>query len=102
MRKSSKTSILLHDGIITDCHIPHPWWTLHGKLFDIVPDDRAVTHNGIFHLRRVPIFYFPYFYKALKKEPRKSGFLAPKPGTVRCLDISSALDIIGPQTAATI
>ncbi|HWF11720.1 MAG TPA: hypothetical protein VG297_24800, partial [Bryobacteraceae bacterium] len=50
---------LLHDGIITDCHIPHPWWTLHSNLFDIIPDDRAVTHSGVFRVKSVPVFYFP-------------------------------------------
>jgi LPS-assembly protein len=71
---------LLHDGLITDCHIPHPWWTLHSNLFDIIPDDRAITHRGVFRLKRVPVFYFPYFYHPLKKEPRKSGFLPPEAG----------------------
>jgi LPS-assembly protein len=71
---------VLHNGIITDCHIPHPWWTLHSRVFDIIPDDRAVTRNATFHLRRVPMFYFPWFYKGLKKEPRKSGFLSPEIG----------------------
>ncbi len=71
---------LLHDGIITDCHIPHPWWILNSKLFDIVPEDRAIAHNAVFHIRGIPIFFFPYFYKALKKEPRKSGFLTPEAG----------------------
>ncbi len=71
---------LLHDGMITDCNIPHPWWTLHSKLFDIIPDDRAVTHNATFRLHGLPAFYFPYFYRALKKEPRKSGVLAPEAG----------------------
>jgi LPS-assembly protein len=71
---------ILHNGIITDCHIPHPWWTLNGNIFDIIPEDRAITHGGVFHLHGVPVFYFPYFYKALKKEPRKSGFLTPEAG----------------------
>jgi LPS-assembly protein len=71
---------ILHDGIITDCHIPHPWWVLHSNLFDIIPDDRAVTHNGVFRLRGLPLFYFPYFYKSLKKEPRQSGFRTPEAG----------------------
>ena len=71
---------LLHDGMITDCNIPHPWWTLHSNLFDILPDDRAITHDAVFRLHGVPIFYFPYFYRALKKEPRKSGFLSPEAG----------------------
>jgi LPS-assembly protein len=71
---------VLYDGVITDCHVPNPWWTLHGKKFDIVPEDHAVTHNGVFRLRKYPVFFFPYFYKGLKKEPRKSGFTAPEAG----------------------
>jgi LPS-assembly protein len=71
---------ILHDGIITDCHIPHPWWTMHGNVFDIIPEDRAITHGGVLRLHGIPMFYFPYFYKALKKEPRKSGFLTPEAG----------------------
>jgi LPS-assembly protein len=71
---------ILHDGIITDCHVPHPWWTMNAHMWDIIPEDRAITHGGVFHLHGIPVFYFPYFYKALKKEPRKSGFLTPEAG----------------------
>ncbi len=68
---------ILHDGFITDCTVPNPWWTLHSNLFDIIPDERAITRHSVYHLRKWPVFYFPYFYKSLKKEPRKSGFLTP-------------------------
>lgn len=71
---------VLYDGMITDCHIPNPWWTMNSKVFEIFPDDRAVTHRGIFKVRNVPVFYLPYFYKGLKKEPRKSGFTTPEAG----------------------
>ncbi len=71
---------ILHNGFITDCTVPHPWWTLHSDEFDIIPEDRAIAHKAIYHLRDIPIFYFPYFYKSLKKEPRKSGFLTPNIG----------------------
>jgi LPS-assembly protein len=71
---------VLYQGTITDCHVPHPWWVLRSRLIDIIPDDRAITHNATFFLRGVPVFYFPVFYKALKKEPRKSGFLTPEAG----------------------
>jgi len=27
---------VLYDGVITDCHIPDPWWTLHSKKIDII------------------------------------------------------------------
>ncbi len=68
---------VLHDGFITDCVIPRPWWTMHSKTIDIVPNDRAIAHRAVYKLRSLPAFYFPYFHKSLKKEPRKSGFLAP-------------------------
>ncbi len=53
---------------------------MHGNTFDIIPEDRAITHSGVFRVHGVPIFYTPYFYKGLKKEPRKSGFLTPEAG----------------------
>ena len=71
---------ILHDGFVTDCKVPNPWWTLNSKTFDIIPDNRAVTRGSIYRLRGIPVFYFPYFYKSLKKEPRRSGFLTPNVG----------------------
>lgn len=71
---------VLHDGLITDCHIPHPWWTMTARTWDIIPGESAKTTDGIFRVHGVPVFWFPYFYKALRKQPRKSGFLTPSAG----------------------
>ena len=71
---------ILYDGYLTDCTVPHPWWRLKGPRFDIVPGDHAIAHNSWFLLRGIPLFYTPWFYKSLKKEPRKSGFLIPNIG----------------------
>jgi len=71
---------ILHDGFITDCLLPRPWWTLRGPEFDLIPGDHAVAHHTWFYLRNLPVFYTPWFYKSLKKEPRKSGFLIPNVG----------------------
>jgi len=71
---------VLHEGMITDCHVPHPWWTMNAATWDIIPGESAKTTGGVFHLRGIPVFYFPYFYKALRKQPRKSGFLTPEAG----------------------
>lgn len=71
---------ILHDGFITDCKLPGPWWTLRGPIFDVIPGDRAIAHKSVFWVRRVPIFYFPMLYKSLEKEPRKSGLLTPNIG----------------------
>ena len=71
---------ILHDGFLTDCIVPRPWWRLKGKKFDIIPGKRAITHGSWYYLRGVPLFYTPFFYKSLEKEPRKSGFLSPNIG----------------------
>ena len=71
---------VIYDGMITDCHVPNPWWTMNSKKLEMIPDDRVVVRKGVFRVRNVPLFYFPYFYKGLKKEPRKSGFTTPEAG----------------------
>ena len=68
---------LLYNGWITNCKMPGPWWKLRGPKFDIIPDDRALAYKSAFLLRKVPIFYTPFFYHSLKKRPRRSGFLLP-------------------------
>lgn len=71
---------ILHDGMITNCRVPRPWWTLRGPKFDIIPEDRALAYKAIFRIRKLPLFYAPYFYKSLAKVPRHSGFLTPSVG----------------------
>jgi LPS-assembly protein len=53
---------------------------MRGKTFDIIPEDRVIAHNSLFLLRSMPLFYTPFFYHSLQKEPRKSGFLLPMVG----------------------
>ncbi len=71
---------VLYQGTITSCTYPRPWWTLRAPKFDIVPNQRAITQRAMFRVRGVPLFYFPYFYKSLEKQPRRSGFLTPSLG----------------------
>jgi LPS-assembly protein len=71
---------LLHDGFLTDCLIPAPWWRLKAPTFDIIPEDRAISKGSWFYVKEIPIFYTPYFYKSLKKQPRHTGFLTPSVG----------------------
>jgi LPS-assembly protein len=71
---------ILHNGIITNCKLPNPWWTLKGPIFDIIPEERAIARRSVFRLKWMPLFYTPYFYKSLKRLPRRSGILAPTVG----------------------
>jgi LPS-assembly protein len=71
---------ILYQGFITNCKMPKPWWRLRGKRFVITPGESAVTRGSTFVMRSVPVFYLPFFYHSLDREPRKSGFLMPMPG----------------------
>jgi LPS-assembly protein len=71
---------VLHDGFITNCQMPRPWWVFRGPKFDIIPGDRALAYRSLFRLRRIPLFYTPFFYKSLKRLPRRSGLLTPNIG----------------------
>ena len=71
---------VIYRGWVTDCTMPHPWWRLTGPKFDIEPGQRAITYRSWFKVRRVPIFWSPYFYKTLKHNPRQSGLMAPSIG----------------------
>lgn len=71
---------ILYNGWVTDCTMPNPWWRLTGPKFDIIPHVRAIARGSTFRLRGIPLFYFPWFYRPLEREPRKSGLLLPEPG----------------------
>ncbi len=71
---------IIHEGFVTDCKVPKPWWRLTSAKFDIHPGDRAITYHAVFRLKKLPIFYFPAYYKSLKVLPRQSGFLTPNIG----------------------
>ena len=68
---------ILYDGWVTNCKMPDPWWKMRGPKFDIIPGERAKAYKSWFILRKMPLFYFPYFYHSLVKQPRHSGFLIP-------------------------
>jgi LPS-assembly protein len=76
----TKNHYVVHDGYVTNCERPKPWWTLRAPKTTIVPGDSATIRNGIFRLGKVPIFYFPYYSKSLERMPRRSGFLTPNFG----------------------
>lgn len=72
-----KNRIKLYDGFVTDCLVPRPAWKLTGRRFDVISHERAKAYWAVYRLRGIPIFYSPFFYKSLKKNPRRTGFLLP-------------------------
>jgi LPS-assembly protein len=71
---------ILHNGWITNCILPKPWWRLAGPKFDIIPRERAKAYDSVFYIAGVPIIFLPWFYHPLNRQPGHSGFLLPVPG----------------------
>ncbi len=78
--QKTKDHYVVHDGYVTNCERPGPWWTLRAPKTTIVPGNYATIHNGVFRLLKMPLFYFPYYRKSLERMPRHSGFLTPSFG----------------------
>jgi LPS-assembly protein len=72
-----KDRYILHKGFITDCKMPKPWWIFQAPKFDIIPGDRAIARHSILRVHKLPVFYLPYYYRPLGRNPRASGFLTP-------------------------
>jgi LPS-assembly protein len=70
----------LYDGFVTNCKMPKPWWRLKGPKFLIEPEHKAVAYHTTFMVRKMPLFYAPFFYHSLEPRPRRSGFLMPNMG----------------------
>ncbi|HEX4748167.1 MAG TPA: putative LPS assembly protein LptD [Bryobacteraceae bacterium] len=75
-----KDRYILHHGFLTDCKMPKPWWYFEAPVFDVVPGQRAIAKRAVFRLHGLPVFFLPYFYHPLGKNPRSSGFLTPNIG----------------------
>jgi LPS-assembly protein len=71
---------ILYRGWVTNCKLPKPWWRLRGARFDVIPDHRSISYKTWFFVRGIPLFYTPFFYHSLEKEPRRSGILVPSGG----------------------
>lgn len=76
-----KDRYILYNGSLTNCDPKNPWWTLTGPKFDIIPNQRALVYKSFFRMKGVPVLYAPVFYKSLKAEDRRSGFLTPNFGS---------------------
>ncbi len=70
---------LVHEGTVTTCESPRPKWTFSAKLIGVDLGGNAVIHNGVFHIRGVPVVYFPYATHPIENA-RQSGLLIPSIG----------------------
>jgi LPS-assembly protein len=68
------------NGELTVCTVPDPSWLVSTSRATIQPGVAARLYSGKLHLWKIPVFYFPFLYKSLRRIPRTSGFLMPTIG----------------------
>ncbi|MGH9785964.1 MAG: LPS-assembly protein LptD, partial [Terriglobia bacterium] len=68
------------NGQLTVCIVPDPTWLFSAARATIQPGISARLYNGQLRLWKIPVFYFPFLYKSLRRIPRSSGFLMPTIG----------------------
>lgn len=66
---SQAYSYEIHDGTVTACEYAEPHYNLAADYFRVVPSVRVWLYGAVYNVLRVPIFYFPYLTRSLRKEP---------------------------------
>lgn len=56
-------------GSITACEYAIPHYYLEADFFRVVPGARVWLYGAVYRVLGVPIFYFPYLTRSLRKEP---------------------------------
>ncbi|MBI4463775.1 MAG: LPS-assembly protein LptD, partial [Acidobacteria bacterium] len=70
----------VRNGEVTVCSPDRPTWTFSVSQAIIRPGQAAHLYHSKFRLWQVPVLYFPFLYRSLRRIPRTSGFLMPNVG----------------------
>src|SRR5437868_1545746 len=71
---------IIEHGTLTSCKLPNPKWTYSGTKIIVDVGEKAKLFNSIFHVRGVPVFYFPFAEHPVERLPRETGILIPSYG----------------------
>ncbi len=64
-------------GEATCCIQANPRWSIGFSKAYAEKDDHLSVWGAILKVKKIPSFYFPYFYYPIQKKRRKTGFLFP-------------------------
>ena len=67
----------IQNGRVTTCEDPSRGWSITTRRASIDPGVKAVSHDDVFRLLSVPVFYSPLLADSIAKSPRQTGFLLP-------------------------
>jgi len=66
----------IEEGSFTTCDGATPDWRITGKDLDVTLEGYGLLRHGVFYIKDIPVFYFPWLIYPAKRQ-RQSGFLMP-------------------------
>ena len=78
-RRDADTYVVEH-GRVTSCECEAKGWSISTRRAKVEVGDKVVTHDSIFRLLQVPVFYSPVSVNSIARRPRQTGFLLPYVG----------------------
>lgn len=79
LKKETDNRYSLEKGKLTSCAQPVPRWNFSFSRANFKKDDYMEMWNMVLKVKKVPVFYLPYFRYPLDRE-RATGFLIPQVG----------------------
>jgi LPS-assembly protein len=80
VRRVSEDLFLLQGARLTTCENENKGWSVASRNARVEVGDKVVSHDDIFRLLGVPVFYSPLLVNSVKPAPRQTGFLLPEIG----------------------
>ena len=78
--KTGPDTYVARNGIITACDEAVPKWSFHTGKANIRVNSWVRSRNTTLRIKKVPVFFLPYFIFPSGKKTRQSGFLLPSTG----------------------
>ncbi|MFH1824952.1 MAG: LptA/OstA family protein [Candidatus Firestonebacteria bacterium] len=79
IERTDEKNACVNSGFATTCKfMDHPHYRLVSKKIHIELDEKVESWDVLFYIGDIPIFYFPYIYRSLKKSSKSP--LTVKPG----------------------
>ncbi len=65
---SKQDEYILKNTKVTCCDKETPHYTISLSKAKLIPEQRVSGYNAVARIGKIPVFYFPYFYRSLKKD----------------------------------
>jgi LPS-assembly protein len=92
VEKIGEDKYRVKDGFVTACEDRIPKWSFSVKDAVFRIDRQVNLRHTVFRIKKIPLFYSPYFYAPTNERKRQTGFLIPSTGnsTTRGRSVSEA------------